>query len=167
MVGIEIFEAAATEARSHYKTVHVGDVEELDLAYRRHFDVVICGDVLEHLKEPFKVLEVIHRCLKDDGLIVCCVPNVRYWRVWMNLALRGNWDYTAEGIMDQTHLRFFTTRSFKKLLTTASFAVLDHEMRIARGPKQRGFNRLTGGIFEEFLGIQMIMTARKVQHPVH
>lgn len=67
--------------------------------------------------------------------------------------------------MDQTQLRFFTTRSFKKLLTSASFTVKDQEMRIAKGPKQRGFNRVTCGVFEEFLGIQMMITARKGRHP--
>jgi methionine biosynthesis protein MetW len=162
VVGIEIFDPAAKEALNYYKAVHVGDIENMDLTYDRYFDVVICGDVLEHLREPSKVLERLYHCLKDDGLIVCCVPNVRYWRIWMNLVLRGNWDYTSEGIMDQTHLRFFTTRSFKKLLTSASFKVQDEEMRIAIGPKQKRFNRVTRGIFKEFLGIQMMLTARKV-----
>ena len=161
VVGIEIFDAAAREARNHYKAVHVGDVENMDLPYDRYFDVVICGDVLEHLREPSKVMERLYHCLKDNGLIVCCVPNVRYWRIWKNLVFAGTWEYEAEGIMDQTHLRFFTTRSFKRLLEDASFKVQDEEMRIAKGPKQRGFDRMTRGLFQEFLGIQMMITARK------
>jgi methionine biosynthesis protein MetW len=162
MVGIEIFEAAAEKARKHYRTVHVGDVESMDLAaYRKYFDVIICGDVLEHLREPSAVLQDLHRCLRDDGLIVCCVPNVRYWRVWKDLVFQGKWEYASEGVMDQTHLRFFTTRSFKKLLIDTSFTIQDEEMQIAQGPKQRSFNKITGGVFQEFLGSQMLITARK------
>jgi hypothetical protein len=73
--------------------------------------------------------------------------------------LRGRWDYVAEGMMDNTHLRFFTTRSFKKLLHDSGFEVESQRMRIAPGPKQRAANRLTFGLFEEFLGFQMLMTA--------
>lgn len=161
IVGVEIFEPAANEALKCYKTVHVGDIENMDLAYDKHFDVVICGDILEHLKDPFKIVERARHWLKDSGRLVCCVPNVRYWRVWSDLVFRGKWEYKSEGIMDQTHLRFYTRRSFKALLKNASFVVQDEEMRIALGPKQLAVNRVTWGIFEEFLGIQMLFTARK------
>jgi 2-polyprenyl-3-methyl-5-hydroxy-6-metoxy-1,4-benzoquinol methylase len=161
VVGVEVFEPAAMEARKYYRTVHVGDIELLELPYRKEFDVVICGDVLEHLKEPSKVIEQARHWLKDGGRIVCCVPNVRYWRIWRDLVLRGEWKYVSEGIMDQTHLRFFTRRSFRRLLAEASFVVQQEGMRIARGPKQELFNRLTFGAFQEFLGIQMLFAARK------
>lgn len=159
--GVEIFEPAAKEAMKHYKAVHVGDIESMELDYDRYFDIIICGDVLEHLKEPSKVVERARGWLKDSGRLVCCVPNVRYWRIWRDLIFRGNWEYTTEGIMDQTHLRFFTTRSFKKLLTEASFVIQDEDMRIAEGIKQETFNRLTFGAFKEFLGFQMLITAHK------
>jgi len=159
--GVEIFEPAAVEARKHYKVVHVGDIEEMSLSYDKCFDLVICGDVLEHLKDPGKVLRQIHGWLKDGGGVVCCVPNVRYWRIWRDLVFKGDWEYVSEGIMDQTHLRFFTTKSFKKMLTDASFAVERQDMRMAVGPKQELFNRLTLGVFKEFLGFQMLFLARK------
>jgi len=161
VVGVEIFELAAQEARKFYKAVHIGDIEDLELPYSQHFDIVLCGDVLEHLKEPGSVVRRIQSWLKDGGRIVCCVPNVRYWRVWTDLVFRGNWQYTHEGIMDRTHLRFFTTRSFKKMLTDASFRIEYEGMRIAKGPKQQAFNRLTRGVFREFLGYQMLISARK------
>jgi 2-polyprenyl-3-methyl-5-hydroxy-6-metoxy-1,4-benzoquinol methylase len=161
LVGVEIFEPAAREAIKCYKTVHIGDIEELNMDYNNYFDLVICGDVLEHLKEPFEVVRKIHCWLKKGGRIICSVPNVRYWRIWRDLVFRGNWEYTKEGILDQTHLRFFTTRSFKKMLTDASFVVEYEDMRIAIGPKQQAFNRLTFGVFKEFLGIQMLISARK------
>jgi 2-polyprenyl-3-methyl-5-hydroxy-6-metoxy-1,4-benzoquinol methylase len=161
VTGVEIFEPAAAEARKHYKVVHVGDIEEMSLNYEKYFDLVICGDVLEHLKDPGKVLRQVHGWLKDGGRVVCCVPNVRYWRIWRDLIFKGDWGYTSEGIMDQTHLRFFTTKSFKRMLAEASFVVEREDMRIAAGPKQRLFNRLTLGVFKEFLGFQMLFLARK------
>jgi 2-polyprenyl-3-methyl-5-hydroxy-6-metoxy-1,4-benzoquinol methylase len=161
VVGVEIFALAAAEARKHYKCVHVGDVEGMTLDYHDCFDVVICGDVLEHLKEPEKVVKEIYRWLKPGGLIVCCVPNIRYWRISRNLILKGDWEYVSQGIMDQTHLRFFTTKSLRRMLNKASFVIEREDMRIANGPKQRAFNRLTFGVFKEFLGFQILMTARK------
>ena len=161
LIGVEIFEPAAKEAIKFYKTVHIGDIEELNMDYNNYFDLVICGDVLEHLKEPFEVIKKIHSWLKTGGRIICSVPNVRYWRIWKDLIFQGNWEYTKEGILDQTHLRFFTSRSFKKMLSDASFVIEYEDMRIAIGPKQQAFNRLTFGVFKEFLGIQMLISARK------
>lgn len=161
LIGVEIYEPAATNAMKIYKTVHIGDFEEMNLDYRGYFDVVICGDILEHLKDPHKALLKIYHCLKHGGLIVCSVPNVRYWRIWRDLIFRGVWRYTSEGILDQTHLRFFTTRTFREMLTAAKFAVEYEGMRIAVGVKQETFNRLTLGLFKEFLGRQLLFTARK------
>ncbi|MCK4783740.1 MAG: hypothetical protein KAV87_08325, partial [Desulfobacteraceae bacterium] len=80
---------------------------------------------------------------------------------WRDLVFRGVWQYTSEGILDRTHLRFFTTSTFKKMLTDASFIIEYEGMRIAVGPKQRAFNRLTFGLFKEFLGFQILISARK------
>jgi hypothetical protein len=113
------------------------------------------------LAEPRRVLTHIHDWLKDGGQLVCCVPNVRYWRIWSNLAFRGRWDYTLDGIMDQTHLRFFTARSFTALLRSTGFRPTRVGFRAANGPKQRLFNRVTFGRFAEFLSIQFMVTATK------
>lgn len=161
LVGVEIFEPAAKEAMKSYRVVHTGDIEELYLKYNNYFDVIICGDVLEHMKEPEKLLQRIRTWLKKDGRIICSVPNVRYWRIWRDLIFRGVWDYSEEGILDRTHLRFFTSKSFKKILCDASFVVELEEMRIAVGPKQEIFNKLTFGWFTEFLGFQILISAKK------
>jgi 2-polyprenyl-3-methyl-5-hydroxy-6-metoxy-1,4-benzoquinol methylase len=75
--GVEIFEAAAEEARKFYNKVIIGDIESIHLEYTSTFDVVICADILEHLKDPGNVLQRIHAWLKDDGILICCIPNVR------------------------------------------------------------------------------------------
>src|SRR4051812_44159454 len=63
--GVEIFQAAASEAEKTYKQVHVGDIEEMELPYNHFFDVIVCGDVLEHLKNPDKVVGRARSWLKD------------------------------------------------------------------------------------------------------
>ncbi len=161
LVGVELFEPAAKEAMKYYDAVHVGDIEVLGLDYEKYFDVVICSDILEHLKEPLKTLAQIHQWLKDEGQLICCVPNIRYWKVLRDLAFRGEWKYTGWGILDHTHLRFFTTRSLKEMFTDARFKVVHEDMRYLEAPRQQAFNRMTLGLFKEFLGFQILISARK------
>jgi hypothetical protein len=85
---------------------------------------------------------------------------VRHARVLKNLLIRGDWRYESEGIMDQTHLRFFTTKSFRRLLNEASFVVEDQGMQIYDA-RHRFINWITFGFFKEFLGFQFYFLARK------
>lgn len=159
MVGVEIFPPAAEEARRVYSAVHLGDLEELELPYRAHFDYVLCGDVLEHLRDPWKAIGRIGGWLKPGGCLIASIPNIRYWRVLRDLALLGRFHYVEAGILDSTHLRFFTRRSFTEMLEQGHFAVIRLQFLIG-GPKQELFNRLTGGLFREFLGAQLLVSAR-------
>lgn len=159
IVGVEIFEPAAGQAMRHYDAVHVGDIETLELDYEGYFDVVVCGDILEHLREPDRILGKIRRWLKDEGLLVCCVPNLRNWKIIMDLTFMGEWRYAGCGILDQTHLRFFTARSFKRMLHDNSFGVV--YQGFIYGPKAAAFDRATLGLFQEFFGYQILMSARK------
>lgn len=159
--GVEIFPEAAEEAAASYVKVHVGDIEEMELPYNQDFDVVICGDILEHLKEPRKVVARIRNWLKPGGHLICCVPNVRYWRVCRDLVCKGRWDYAGEGIMDATHLRFFTRQSLRKMLSEASFKVEYEGFNLAGGRKHELLNTVTMGALKDFLGYQIIMSARK------
>ncbi|MGD0348727.1 MAG: class I SAM-dependent methyltransferase [Verrucomicrobiota bacterium] len=140
VVGVELFAAAAQEAA--------------------HFDYVLCGDILEHLKDPYSVVKKIHGWLKDDGRLVCSLPNVRHWKVLAELAFHGAWDYQDAGVMERTHLRFFTRRSCFNMLRGAGFEVEQWRMLIAG----RGYlllNGVTFGLFAEFLGSQIVTLARK------
>jgi len=140
VVGVELFAAAAQEAA--------------------HFDYVLCGDILEHLKDPYSVVKKIHGWLKDDVRLVCSLPNVRHWKVLAELAFHGAWDYQDAGVMERTHLRFFTRRSCFNMLRGAGFEVEQWRMLIAG----RGYlllNGVTFGLFAEFLGSQIVTLARK------
>lgn len=158
--GVEIFPEAAEESSRYYNEVHVGDIESMDLEYESKFDYVICGDILEHLKDPYSVVRRIHQWLKPGGSLFVCVPNVRNYNVVIDLILHGRWEYRDAGIMDRTHMRFFTRSSCSAMLSDAGFEVYHREM-VIEGPKKNFANRLTLGLFEEFLGVQTFCCGRK------
>lgn len=116
-VGIELFADAGREAEKRLDEVFVADVERFDwsLLAGETFDCVIFADVLEHLADPAAVLRQVVKLLAPGGSVVCCIPNVAHWSVLTGL-IRGEWTYTETGVMDRTHLRFFTYSSFKALL---------------------------------------------------
>ncbi len=160
LVGIEIFKEAADEASKCYDKVYCADVENSQLEYSEYFDFVICSDILEHLKNHYEILRKIHGWLKKDGFVLFSIPNIRYWRVIRNLVILGRWEYAEAGILDKTHLRFFTRRSFLKVLRESGFLIQHYEM-IVDGLKQKLFDRVTCHLFEEFMGAQIIFVAKK------
>jgi methionine biosynthesis protein MetW len=88
------------------------------------FDVVLFADVLEHLVDPFEELRLAQKFLRVGGAIVASLPNIAHWTVRWNL-LRGRFDYRPVGIMDATHLRWFTRRSLYRLFTQAGYMVVE------------------------------------------
>ena len=98
------------------------------------FDAIVCGDVLEHLRDPGRLLRRAREWLKADGSLVASIPNVRHHSVVRSI-LEGNWTYESAGLLDQTHLRFFTRREIEKLFFRAGFAI--EEMRSVIVPDDR------------------------------
>lgn len=88
------------------------------------FDVIVYGDVLEHLKDPLRVVRTLARRLRPGGTIVVSVPNVAHAWVRLQLLL-GRFEYAERGILDRTHLRFFTLSSFRRFLADAGLTVLE------------------------------------------
>ncbi|MFA6438543.1 MAG: class I SAM-dependent methyltransferase [Bacteriovoracaceae bacterium] len=109
-----------------YEQVHIGDVEKIipDMSLNeQRFDCIICTDVLEHLNDVWKVLEAASNMLMPDGIIIASLPNIRHISIMKQLVLHGMWEYEKEGIMDKTHLRFFTERSVKKVFEDSGLDV--------------------------------------------
>lgn len=125
VVGVEFEPTIAEQARAVLDAVHIGDIEALDLPYPPgHFDAILCLDVLEHLRDPWKVLAgKLRPLLAPGGVIVVSVPNVRYWMVLWQL-FWGRWEYARRGILDIGHLRFFTPRTARQMLADAGFAAI-------------------------------------------
>ncbi len=160
LVGVELFAEAAKEAARHYAHVHQGDIEAMELPYGAEFDVVICGDILEHLKDPYAVVRRVHGWLRPGGHFISSVPNIRNWQVITDLAFRGNWTYVDAGIMDRTHLRFFTRKSCHAMLREAGLSVVSTTNLIS-GRKFNLLNRLTLRLLVDLFGSQLVVLSRK------
>ncbi len=111
---------AAGKCRSVVVADLEGDLPDLD----GPFDVIVYGDVLEHLKDPLRVFLTLNRLLSPGGTIIVSVPNVAHLWVRLQLLL-GRFEYADQGILDRTHLRFFTLGSFRRFLAEAKLTVVE------------------------------------------
>ncbi len=125
LFGIEENEAAAAEAQKRYRRVFVINLDAYGGLPERQgpFDVVIFGDVLEHLKDPWRVLADMRSLVADEGLAIISLPNVSNWSMRFHL-LRGKFDYVDFGVLDSTHLRFFNLRTGRAMVESAGFEVI-------------------------------------------
>ena len=121
VVGVEQNEAAASVAAAFYDEFVVADVEA-GLRLSRKFDVIVLADVLEHLRQPLNVLIHLRDLLSSTGRFVISVPNVANIYVRLSL-LFGRFEYADRGILDETHLRFFTLNSACALVQKAALRV--------------------------------------------
>ena len=123
--GLETNALAADVAQSRLDFVYRDSIEAFLLSdefVEERFDVIVFGDVLEHLLDPVRVLQAISARLTERGVIISSVPNVAHERVRMML-LEGRWEYSATGIMDNTHLHFFTRDNLVQMFTRANLAI--------------------------------------------
>jgi GT2 family glycosyltransferase/glycosyltransferase involved in cell wall biosynthesis/ubiquinone/menaquinone biosynthesis C-methylase UbiE/TolA-binding protein len=121
VVGIEINPGACNIAERNLTKVINGDIEIMDLPLMDgSFDCIIFADILEHLIDPLSILIKLRRYLSDDGIVVASIPNIGLYKV-INMLADGEWRYGESGILDKTHLRFFTKKEFLKLLSEAGY----------------------------------------------
>jgi 2-polyprenyl-3-methyl-5-hydroxy-6-metoxy-1,4-benzoquinol methylase len=125
VVAVELDAEMASRAEPYCERMILGDLDQMDLVAelgKEEFDVVVAADVLEHLKDPLAVLNAVKKHLGPGGYIVLSVPNVAHGSVRLAL-LQGRFRYTDLGLLDRTHLRFFTRETIVQLLRDAGFAV--------------------------------------------
>jgi 2-polyprenyl-3-methyl-5-hydroxy-6-metoxy-1,4-benzoquinol methylase len=121
--GIEINHSAADKARLHYDSVIRGNIEQDEMFFEaNYFDFIICADVLEHLSDPWRTLRRLKKYMKDDGQLAASIPNIRNAHTIIQL-IDGSFDYQEFGVLDDTHLRFFTYRSSIRLFERSGFKV--------------------------------------------
>ncbi len=129
--GVESDSTAAERARNHLDQVFAGNITADEISFvENQFDCIICADVLEHLREPEKVLKRIRHWLHPDGCLVTSIPNVRNHTVIRSL-LAGNWTYESAGLLDEDHVRFFTRNDIEKMLYCAGFTI--EEVKVVGG----------------------------------
>ena len=126
--GIEMDREAASSAKDKLDKVIVGDLlEMLPSIPDKKFDCVVFNDVLEHLADPFVVLATIKSKLTSKGVVVCSIPNIRYFYTLFDLIVHKQWKYTDQGVLDRTHLRFFTKKSLIDVFFTLNYEMLQLE----------------------------------------
>ncbi|NBT55035.1 MAG: class I SAM-dependent methyltransferase [Betaproteobacteria bacterium] len=163
-VGVEISSAAAESARSLVDEIYCLDFEKSGSSFAQpKFDVILCLDVLEHMVDPWRVVDqLVTDQLAPGGTLVMSLPNVRHYSVVLPLLLQGRWDYETAGLLDRTHLRFFTRRT--------ALAMVSHPL--LKGPRclSAGFdwpslkasvNFVTAGLFRDLLTYQYLLSAHK------
>lgn len=123
--GIELDPVDATVAGTVCRKVVVGSVEDPATLARLEgpYDAIVCGDVLEHLRDPGAVLRSFITLLADAGVVVASIPNVAHYTIRAGL-LRGRFEYRIDGILDQTHLRFYTKAGQARLFREAGYRVV-------------------------------------------
>lgn len=132
LYGIELNPHAAEDAKSFAQTL-VTDIESTKLSYpQEFFDYIILADVLEQLRDPWAILKQLYKHLAPDGKILASIPNVMHFSVIRNL-LHGRWIYTNAGILDKTHLRFFTLCEINELFTGAGYTINDGRSTVFAG----------------------------------
>jgi SAM-dependent methyltransferase len=140
VLGLEMDPGAAAIAARRLDSVVVGDIEvgPLPFAPQGGIDCISYGDVLEHLKDPWGVLERHAGSLSDEGTILICIPNIEHW-LFAERLLRGVWDYEPKGLLDKGHLRWFSLETMRKGLAEAGLVACDVHARIFDGEKAAAF----------------------------
>ncbi|HEY2617321.1 MAG TPA: methyltransferase domain-containing protein [Acetobacteraceae bacterium] len=140
LLGIEQNQAAAALAAQRLDQVAVVDVEQdpMPFALDRTIDCIVYGDILEHLRDPWPVLRRHAEALSDDGTMLICVPNMQHWS-FADRLLRGTWKYEPTGLLDETHLRWFSLETMREGLEQAGLVPHDVAPRASNLAKAQEF----------------------------
>jgi len=126
--GVELSQEAAKKAEQVIDKVICADFTTVINSLPAHnFDCIVFNDVLEHIPDPFTLLEKIKVLLKENGCIVSSIPNVRYIGNLVELLWKKDWQYKDGGILDITHFRFFTKRSIERMFVNAGYEIVKIE----------------------------------------
>jgi 2-polyprenyl-3-methyl-5-hydroxy-6-metoxy-1,4-benzoquinol methylase len=166
ILGIEINENA-THWPHGLDKLYIGDVETMEVPYsEKRFDYILFGDVLEHLIDPGNVLSTYASLLKDDGYIIASVPNVKFLDILLRLVFLDEFRYDDCGILDRSHLRFFTKSEAIKMFEGANLEVVD----VIHIPYRQDVKRARDHLFHlvrrllsrsSFSAVQYIIKAKK------
>lgn len=159
VIGIDTDIEALNIARGRLQAALLLDLEQdgwakhLKTEGYQHFDMILFGDVLEHTRQPERILLEAKELLNAGGQVILSVPNVAHWRVRFGL-LFGRFEYTESGILDRTHLRFFTQRTARALLENSGYHVINTD--VAGYALPHWLIRMLPGVF----AVQIVINAK-------
>jgi 2-polyprenyl-3-methyl-5-hydroxy-6-metoxy-1,4-benzoquinol methylase len=168
VTGVELFDIPSSNQQNsqidHLFIASVESLDDLNLPHN-HYDLIICGDILEHVFDPWSVLRKVKLLMSSKGVLVCSIPNFREFQTLRKIFLNGNFEYNPEGgILDRTHVRFFCKKNMIDLFTTSGFEInsIEPTFKWAATQKKRQLtNRILLGLFEEFIAYQYLIIAKK------
>lgn len=143
--GLEI-DADYAELASRYCKTIVGDIESFDEEFYAEHSSAKCwifGDTLEHFRDPWAVLRKIRAVIPENGCVAACIPNAQHWSLQARLAI-GDWRYEKSGLLDKTHLRWFTRQTILELFQFSGFEVVCGFPRIFNDPMREDFLPVIG-----------------------
>lgn len=165
-VGVDIFEDLKNPA--NYKPLDrfiFGNIENMDFPeYDDYFDIILLPDVIEHLVEPKLVLAKAKKYLKQDGTLLVSMPNVRHYSTFIRIFIKGDFKYDESGLFDYTHMRFYCKYNMRQLLENSGFKITEVKSAISVYEGKSAakiLNKITFGLFEEFLSVQYFLKANK------
>jgi 2-polyprenyl-3-methyl-5-hydroxy-6-metoxy-1,4-benzoquinol methylase len=168
VTAIEPFEAAAAVAATRLDEVVRADAHDgLSRLRGRQFDCIVFNDVLEHLVNPESALTEAAPLLRRGGVVVASIPNMRYLPVLRGLVLHGEWRYAKDGVLDRTHLRFYTAKSIAEMFAECGYRVRTLE-GINSHPlswKYRLLNLLASNAFDDTRHFQFAVVATLEARP--
>lgn len=163
--GIEWNEDAARIARSRLDRVLGEDVEACAIPVPDgYFDCIVCADVLEHTRDPWSVLSGLRRLLDPEGFLVVSLPNLRHMKPLYHI-LMNQFEYEESGILDRSHLRFFTLHTMRKMLTDSGFEILRRSENRSRGGMYDPLVVCSFGALKPFTVYQYLFVARRAPAP--
>lgn len=164
VTGIELSQDACEQAWKRNLNVIQADIQKDELPLQeKSFDFILFADVLEHLYDPWTTLRGFVRLLKEDGTILLSIPNVKYYRVLRKLLFSDEWAYVSAGVLDFTHVRFFTRKEAKKLVVSAGLDVIHIDYR---KNKNKVFSALYWLLGEKVMTVwpeQFLISAKKAE----
>ena len=130
VTGVEFSAVACEQAWGNNLNVIKADIQKDELPFQeKTFDFILFADVLEHLYDPWKTLRDFTKFLKDDGTVLLSIPNVKHYRVLRKLLFNDEWTYVSAGVLDFTHVRFFTRKEALRLVTSSGLDVIRLDYR--------------------------------------
>jgi 2-polyprenyl-3-methyl-5-hydroxy-6-metoxy-1,4-benzoquinol methylase len=166
VIGIELLSLEDSQQQNTLiDRIIIGNIEEIELDLPEDYlDVIICGDVIEHLIDPWEVLKKLHKHLKKTGVIIVSIPNIREYHILFKILIAADFKYGDKGILDRTHLRFFCKKNILSLLTSTMYIPLTvHSIfKLEKVfSKKKLIDLITFGLLRDFMTAQYIVVAEK------